>query len=189
MKKKLAITLIFYLFLMQQGFSQTKFRVAQPMLLAYTRYYEYKSSEFYVSTVNSKWVAEIGLINGIKVEEGDTLRFIQRFTFTYENTPYAVIKYSITGKNNNRYLIDAQLLELNNSKWIFSKNEKFEYLVYAIKTIKARYFQEFEYIIPKDNRILAVKELFSGEDKMTNLSKLGKYLMTKPKEMEPFCDF
>lgn len=187
--RKGLINVFLLLFIIKNGIAQTNFKVIQPMLLLNTQYYKYKSSEYYVTLPNPTWVAEIGLVNGIKLVKGDTIRLIQRFTFTYEDIPYAIIKYSIAGRQNRLPIIDAKLLELNNKKWVFSMNNKFEDIVYAIKVIKPAYFSEFKYVTPRINEILFSKEIFSGEDRRTNLSKLGKYLKSNPKEMEPFCDF
>jgi hypothetical protein len=161
-------------------------KVVQPMDIPKCRNYRYKEYEYYVAGPPQKvWVSELAIIKNHKKETPDTLQFLFRYTFMWDGHPVSAIKYDVGSKSK------ANIIEYIDGKWIVTDNPRFENLRYFMQCVKNNYINEIGTMVEmqKDPILKKYTPLYKRKMHNLNVDNLGAFLKTKPKELEPYCDF
>lgn len=118
----------------------------------------------------------------------DRIQLIQKLTFYYLTQEIIIFKYhELKGKQivNKK----TQFFTSNNESWIEIKPEGFDDLFALVHFLKPEFFENFCYTSTVNREIELIKKPFKNLEGILDIRKFSDYLKTKPKELEPYCDF
>lgn len=122
-----------------------------------------------------------------KLSNNSEINLIHKLSFLHQKDTVEVVKYTISNSIKNNVIVlkkNIVLTKIGLSTTLYDiafviKSLKNEKILWAFIDDKKTNYPEIDLI----------KEKFKDENFTLNLSKLGVYLRTKPKEMEKYCDF
>ena len=195
---KIALLFIFIPALInaQKQFMGNPSKAHYTMYISKEAYYQ-KYNKFYedVIVINSQTKdkrikensLELFIANQYPNSKATHIQLVHKLTFNNLGKEFMIIKFY---ELKNKVIVSNKVLVFSESAniWVESKQERFEDLIIAIKYMKPDYFEKFYYGKTSDIEIEKIKEPFTSPQGWLDSHKFAKYLRTKPKEMEKYCD-
>lgn len=167
---------------------------------AYYYKYQGKKNDFKLLKADTAYsnLPEGALIKSIALTPDVNKSFIlplHKLSFIFSGYQTSIIKFKVYRNGlwgEIKTLTFQRRGGSDSNNWELVNVPELENIVYAIKVIKPEYFWDFK-SLNGDSGIEAIDNInrdFVGLDKNTlNIARLGSYLKSKPKELEPYCDF
>ena len=119
------------------------------------------------------------------------LVLISKLSLQLYHEEYIGIKYQTIQKQDTSKIAVFLIQKVRNNFSLVSKENQISEIITTTLQLKTEILSQFEYEEPssKYEQLKPIAKAMKDLDGTLNLGKLSKYLKTKPKELEKYCDF